>query len=221
MDRGAWGAIVHGVAQSRTRRSDQTTISLAPWEPPVQRALSSQGKWRLASQTPGLTTPQSHRSRQLTSCKTASSAALRAGQVLAMRTHVCGSALILQGRTRSPANFWEGSVRFIPAVLADCPPCSALNIPAAWTALSGLCRGLSRLGSPSFHVYFKSSCRESTDQAALGLLSGFSGGEEQSPLARVQSLAAGEPGLRPSDLTGFWRNLTRAGADLSRPLPPP
>ena len=55
-------------------------------------------------------------------------------------------------------------------------------------------RGLSRLGFP-LHLYFKSSCRESTDQAAPGLISGFSGGEEQSPRARVQSLAAGEPGL--------------------------
>ena len=136
MNRGAWQATVHGVTQSRTRRSNQTTIFTCPLGD--SRAEGSVQAWKVerrASQTPGLTTIQSRRSRQLTSCKTASSAAMRAGQVLATWTHVCRSALILQGCLSSPANFWEGSIHFIPAVLADCPPCCALNTPASWTAL--------------------------------------------------------------------------------------
>ena len=38
MDRGAWQATVHGVAESQTRLSDLTSLHLAPWEAP-QTAL--------------------------------------------------------------------------------------------------------------------------------------------------------------------------------------
>ena len=80
-------------------------------------------------------------------------------------------------------------------------------------------RGLSRLGSP-LHLYFKSSCRESTDQAARGSSLGFLEGKSKAPEHVCRASQQVSRGSGPSDLTGFWGNLTRAGPGLSRPLPP-